>query len=66
MSHHLHEYLAHDLHEARLREARQERLAAVARGAAPDAVRRVRGRSIVALIARRVPRLRQRAALRGV
>lgn len=61
-----HENLAHDLHEARLREARQERLAALARGAAPDAVRRVRGVRIVALIARRVPGLRQRAALRGV
>jgi hypothetical protein len=61
-----HENLAHDLHEARLREARQERLAAIARGASPDAMRRVRGRRIAALVARRVPRLRQRAAWRGV
>ena len=58
---HFHEHLAHERHESFLREARQARLAAEARGAAPEPMRRVRGARIAAL----VPRLR-RTALREV
>jgi hypothetical protein len=55
-----------ELHQTRLRDAQRERLGTVERGAAPEPMRRVRGARIAVAIARRVPRLRQRAALREV